>query len=98
VKNLSSGFRTRHIDTRYHFVREHVVDEFIKFIFVKSDKNAADMFTKNAGKEIYERHIKRFLRKDESSHSILEIGRVLYYITNIHLVLMLELYPSWISE
>jgi hypothetical protein len=60
--------RTRHIDTRNHFVHEHVVDEFIKIIFVKSDKNVADMFLKNIGKEIYERHMKRFLGKDESNH------------------------------
>jgi hypothetical protein len=67
-ENSSSGVGTRHIDTRYHFVREHVVDEFIKIIFVKSDKNVAGMFTKNIGKEIYERHMKRFLGKNESDH------------------------------
>jgi hypothetical protein len=32
-------------------VREHVVDEFIKIIFVKSDENVADMLTKNIGKK-----------------------------------------------
>ena len=68
AENSSSGVRTRHIDTRYHFVREHVVDEFIKIIFVKSNENVADMFTKNIGKEIYEKHMKRFLGKDESNH------------------------------
>jgi hypothetical protein len=26
AENSSSGIRTRHIDTRYHFVREHVKD------------------------------------------------------------------------
>jgi hypothetical protein len=41
AENSSSGVRTRHIDTRYHFMREHVVDEFIKITFVKSDKNVA---------------------------------------------------------
>ena len=68
AKNSSSGVRTRHIDTRYHFVREHVVDEFIKIIFVKSNENVADMFTKNIGKEIYDKHMKRFLGKDESNN------------------------------
>jgi hypothetical protein len=68
AENSSSGARTYYIDTRYHFVREHVVDEFIKIIFVKSDTNVADMFTKNIGKEIYEKHIKRFLGKNESDH------------------------------
>jgi hypothetical protein len=32
AKNPSSGVRTRHIDTWYHFTREHVEDGFIKII------------------------------------------------------------------
>jgi hypothetical protein len=40
AKNSSSGIRTCHIDTRYHFVREDVKDGLID----------ADMFTKNVGK------------------------------------------------
>ena len=68
AENASSGVRTRHIDTRYHFVREHVVDEFIKIIFVKSEENVADVLTKNIGKEIYERHMKHFLGKNESEN------------------------------
>jgi hypothetical protein len=64
AENSSSGVRT----TRYHFVREYVVDEFFKIIFVKSDENVADIFTKIIGKEIYERHMKRFLGKNESDH------------------------------
>jgi hypothetical protein len=40
-------------------VREHVADEFITIIFVKSDKNV-DIFTKNIGEEINERRIIKF--------------------------------------
>jgi hypothetical protein len=32
TENSSSGIRTRHIDTRYHFVREHVEDRLILFL------------------------------------------------------------------
>jgi fatty acid/phospholipid biosynthesis enzyme len=39
-------------------------DEFIKIIFVKSDENVADMFTKNIGKEIYESHMKNLFWKE----------------------------------
>ena len=46
AENSSSGVRTRHIDTRYHFVREHIEDVFIKIVFVKSCENIADLFTK----------------------------------------------------
>jgi hypothetical protein len=33
-ENASIGFRTRHVDTRYHFVREFIEDGFIKIEFV----------------------------------------------------------------
>jgi hypothetical protein len=32
---------------------------------VKSDENSADIFTKNIGKEIYEKHVGKFLGKNE---------------------------------
>jgi hypothetical protein len=53
AKNLSSGVCTRHVETRYHFVREHCIDDFIKIVFVKSCENDADVFTKNASKDAY---------------------------------------------
>jgi hypothetical protein len=34
AENSSSGVRTPHIDTRYHFVCEHVEDELIKKLFL----------------------------------------------------------------
>jgi hypothetical protein len=63
AENSSSRARTRHIDTRYHFVRGYVVDNFIKIIFVKSEENVADIFTKNIGKDICEKHMKMFFGK-----------------------------------
>jgi hypothetical protein len=69
AENSSSGVRTHHIDTRYHFVREHVEDGFIKIVFVKSEENNADVFTKNVGKEAYEKHVSKFIGKVvESNH------------------------------
>jgi phenolic acid decarboxylase len=53
AENSSSGVCTRHVDTRYHFVCEHIVDDFNKIIFVKSCGNDADVFTKNVSKDIY---------------------------------------------
>jgi hypothetical protein len=68
AENSSSGIKTRHIDTRYHFVREHVKDGLIKIVFVKSSINDADMFTKNVGKEAYEKHVNKFLGKMQDSN------------------------------
>jgi kynurenine formamidase len=61
AENSSATKHTRHIDARYHFVREYIVDGEIKIIFVMSKKNLADMFTKNVSSEIYEEHIDHLL-------------------------------------
>ena len=61
AENSSSGVRTRHIDTRYHFVREHIEDGFIKIVFVKSRENVADLFTKNVSRDIYAEHVSKIL-------------------------------------
>jgi hypothetical protein len=36
AENASSGVRTKHIDTSYHFIRELVGDGFIKTVYVKT--------------------------------------------------------------
>jgi hypothetical protein len=57
AQNSSSGVRTRHVNTRYHFVRENLI---IKIEFIESVENQSDIFTKNVTQEIYERHVKSF--------------------------------------
>ena len=39
--------RTKYLNTKYHFIRQYVEDKIIKFIFVMSEENLADPFTKN---------------------------------------------------
>ena len=46
-KSATTSNRTRHIDTRYHFVREYIDDGVLKVVFVKSEDNHADIMTKN---------------------------------------------------
>jgi len=60
AQNASSGVRTRHVNTRYHFVRENLEDGIIKIEFVKSNNNESDIFTKNVTQEIYKRHDENF--------------------------------------
>nr|GEX03545.1 hypothetical protein [Tanacetum cinerariifolium] len=38
--------RTKHIDVRYHFIKEHVEKGTIELYFVKTDYQPADLFTK----------------------------------------------------
>ena len=61
VNNESMSLRTKHVDTRYHFVREFVADGKVIVVFVKSKENIADMFTKNLGREDFLRHTKRLM-------------------------------------
>jgi hypothetical protein len=61
AQNASSGIRTRHIDTRYHYVRENLEEGIINIEFVKSIENDSDIFTKNVSQEIYDKHMTKFL-------------------------------------
>ncbi|GKA27030.1 hypothetical protein Tco_0713198 [Tanacetum coccineum] len=38
--------RTKHIHTRYHFIKEHVENGIIELYFVRTEYQLADMFTK----------------------------------------------------
>jgi hypothetical protein len=67
-ENASTGFRTRHLDTRYHIVRDFIEDGFIKIKFVRSVENDSDLFTKNFNQELYAKLTKVFL-EDSGVHS-----------------------------
>jgi hypothetical protein len=60
-ENASASSRTKHVDTRYHFVREFVEDGFIRIVFVRTIDNVSDSFTKNVTGDIYEAHVKEFI-------------------------------------
>ena len=64
-KNATTGSRTKHIDTRYHFVREYIEDGVIKVIFVRSEDNHADIFTKNLNTESFGKHCDAIGMTDE---------------------------------
>ena len=63
-QNPSSSQRTCHIDVRVHFVRDFIEDDILKVIFVRSDKNVSDMFTKNVGVVKYHKHSDVFMYKE----------------------------------
>nr|GEV22630.1 retrovirus-related Pol polyprotein from transposon TNT 1-94 [Tanacetum cinerariifolium]GEX37540.1 retrovirus-related Pol polyprotein from transposon TNT 1-94 [Tanacetum cinerariifolium] len=43
--------RSKHIDIRYHFIKEHVKNGVIKLYFVNTEYQLADIFTKALGRE-----------------------------------------------
>ena len=68
-QNSSTGVRSRHVDTRYHFIRENVEDGIVRVEFVRSNDNDSDIFTKNVNQEMYEKHAMKFLGSIEDFRS-----------------------------
>ena len=56
TKNHQVGARTKHIDVRYHYVREQVENGTIKVDYVNTEKNPADVLTKNVTDKIMNMH------------------------------------------
>jgi hypothetical protein len=61
ANNAVSGSRMKHVDIRYHFVRDLIEEGIIEISFVKSAENISDVFTKNLGEELFKKHIKKFM-------------------------------------
>jgi hypothetical protein len=61
AQTATTGNRTKHIDTRYHFVREYIEKGIMKVVFVRSAENDADIFTKNLPTESYLKHQKKVM-------------------------------------
>jgi hypothetical protein len=59
-----SSQRTKHIDIRHHGMKEYIEDGFIKVVFVRSEDNDSDIFTKNLGYDLHNKHSNKFLKKD----------------------------------
>ena len=55
-ENVSVLQRTKHVDIRYRFIQEFVLEGFIKINFVRTEKKDSDIFTKNLGGDLYKRH------------------------------------------
>ena len=54
--------RTKHIDAKHDFARKYVEKGLIKIVFVKSEENDADIWTKNVKQETYEKHTSKFMK------------------------------------
>lgn len=45
VRNKHVGQRTKHIQVRHHFIRQHYPQDFVPF-YISTDENEADQMTK----------------------------------------------------
>ena len=103
-QNSSTGIKSWHVDTRYHFVWENVQDGIIKIEFVMSSDNNSNIFSKNVSQEIYERHGMKFLKSVEDFRSEWtfwskkSIENISYFLSRFNLwrqflSLLLQLWP-----
>ena len=44
--NPIQNSRYKHIDIRYHFIREHIMNDIVELYFVPTTEQIADVFTK----------------------------------------------------
>jgi hypothetical protein len=61
ANNKVTSQRTKHIDVRYHFVREFIEAGLVEIKFVRSENNDADLFTKNLDQVVFWRHASKLL-------------------------------------
>ena len=61
ANNFTTGPRTKHIDIRAHFVRELIINGILKVVFVKSEDNDADIFTKNVSEDLFVKHKEKLM-------------------------------------
>jgi hypothetical protein len=58
INGWSVGGGTKHMDCRIMFLRELKENETIRVLWIPTDENTSDVFTKNVDRKTFERHIK----------------------------------------
>ena len=53
IQNPVNHQRSKHIDIRYHFIREKLASGIIDYQYIPTDKNVSDIMTKPANKHVY---------------------------------------------
>ena len=64
AKNPVLHEKTKHIDTRHHFIRQAVQKGYIKLQYIKTDDNIADVLTKFTKKSTFEAQTQKLLSKN----------------------------------
>ncbi|GKF57736.1 hypothetical protein Tco_0171273 [Tanacetum coccineum] len=62
--------RSKHIDIRYHFIKEQVENRVVELYFVRTEYQLADIFTKALGRERLEFLINKLGMRSMSSEML----------------------------
>ena len=76
AENQITSERTKHIDLRHHFIREHVLAKNLRMNYVSTDLNIADVFTK----PLDQLKFKKFMKFIISVTSLIPIKELYYKI------------------
>ena len=64
VRNRNTSERTRHMDSRYYFIRELVEKGLIKVEFIKSEESIADLIAKSLNVKHFNKHKRTFITEN----------------------------------
>ena len=53
--------KTKHIDTRFHWIKQYVDENKVKVNYVKSENNVADILMKNLQPKLFEKHANKLV-------------------------------------
>ena len=54
-RDPAQHWKLKHIDTKYHFIRDNMQDGKVRIKYIGTADNLADIFTKPVGKEVLQR-------------------------------------------
>ena len=63
-KNISTSQRTKHLDLRYRYIAD-LTEDFLNIVYVPTDQNMSDWFTKNVNSEVYRTHVDEYMTTKE---------------------------------
>ncbi|GMP59796.1 hypothetical protein CsSME_00022932 [Camellia sinensis var. sinensis] len=71
-KNSMYHSRTKHIDIRYHWIREVMEQQLLELIKIHTNKNPADILTKVVSRDKFEiaETLQGWISSEKSSHSL----------------------------
>ena len=61
-KNITTTGRTKHVDVRFKYVNEYVEEGIVKIVFVRSNENDSDIFTKKLGTDLHGKHSRKMVK------------------------------------
>ena len=68
ANNEYASQRTKHIDVKYHFIRQHIEEGTIKTNLIKSEENPSDVFTKNLGHNLFWKHVNNMMEWNKNQN------------------------------